>query len=177
VYLCRHHGLDEVAAYSELMLALNTWQQHWIARLVVTRLFATVTGKRIVVLGFAFKADINDMRESPRIRSCRDLLEEGAILQIIDSEVSAQQMAQDLGQPAGEGGDSWYRVLDLQQAPSGADVLLLLTEWQAFAQINWPAVAAVMRQPACLFDAWAKADAAAGQLAGLNVWSVGGDRS
>jgi UDPglucose 6-dehydrogenase len=88
-------------------------------------------------------------------------------------------MARDLGQPAGEAsGDhtaegSWHQVSDVQQAASGADALLLLTEWQQFAAIDWPAVAAVMRQPAWLFDARAKADASAARAAGLNVWTVG----
>jgi UDPglucose 6-dehydrogenase len=54
VYLCRHYGLEEVAAYWEQVVTLNTWQQHRIARLVVNRLFGTVTGKRIGVLGFAY---------------------------------------------------------------------------------------------------------------------------
>ena len=180
VYLCRHYGLAEVAAYWEQVVTLNTWQQHRIARLVVTKLFGTVTGKRIGVLGFAFKADTNDTRESPAIRICRDLLEEGAILQILDPKVSERQMALDLGQGPGDGegrgapGDgSWQRVADVHQAASGADALLLLTEWQQFAGIDWGSVAAVMRQPAWLFDARAKADGAAARAAGLRVWRVG----
>ena len=177
VYLCRHYGLEEVAAYWEQVVLLNTWQQHRIARLVVNKLFGTVTGKRIGVLGFAFKADTNDTRESPAIRICRELLEEGAVLQIVDPKVSESQMAKDLGQPAGAGegdGDgSWQRVPEVLQAASGADALLLLTEWQQFAVIDWPAVAAVMRQPAWLFDARAKADGALARAAGLQVWTVG----
>jgi len=182
VYLCRHYGLEEVAAYWEQVVTLNTWQQRRIARLVITKLFGTVSGKRIGVLGFAFKADTNDTRESPAIRICHDLLEEGAILQIVDPKVSERQMVQDLGQaprtggsPAGEGGleGSWQRVPDVEQAASGADALLLLTEWQAFGRIDWPAVAAVMRRPAWLFDARARADASAARAAGLNVWTVG----
>jgi UDPglucose 6-dehydrogenase len=173
VYLCRHYGLEEVAAYWEQVVALNHWQQQRIARLVVTKLFGTVSGKRIGVLGFAFKADTNDTRESPAIRICRDLLEEGAILQIVDPKVSERQMGQDLGQPAGEGEGSWHQVPDVEQAASGADALLLLTEWQVFAQIDWPSVALVMRQPAWLFDARARADGAAARAAGLNVWTVG----
>ena len=173
VYLCRHNGLDEVAAYWEQVVTLNTWQQHRIARLVVTKLYGTVSGKRIGVLGFAFKADTNDTRDSPAIRICRDLLEEGAILQILDPKVSEQQMAMDLGQPAGEGEGSWRIVTDFQQAASGADALLLLTEWQGFAQVDWPAVAAAMRRPAWLFDARARADAGAARSAGLQVWTVG----
>ena len=171
VYLCRHYGLEEVAAYWEQVVTLNTWQQHRIAKLVVNRLFGTVSGKRIGVLGFAFKADTNDTRESPAIRICRDLLEEGAVLAIVDPKVSETQMALDLGQSPGEG--SWQRLGSVAAAASGADALVLLTEWQAFAEIDWPAVAAVMRQPAWLFDARAKADGAAARAAGLQVWTVG----
>ena len=173
VYLCRHYGLEEVAAYWEQVVRLNHWQQQRIARLVISKLFGTVSGKRIGVLGFAFKADTNDTRESPAIRICRDLLEEGAVLQIVDPKVSESQMARDLGQPAGAGEGSWQQVPEVQQAASGADALLLLTEWQQFAVIDWPQVAAVMRQPAWLFDARAKADAAAARAAGLQVWTVG----
>ncbi len=173
VYLCRHYGLEEVAAYWEQVVTLNHWQQQRIARLVITKLFGTVSGKRIGVLGFAFKADTNDTRESPAIRICRDLLEEGATLQIVDPKVSERQMALDLGQAPGAGEGSWHQVPDVLQAASGADALLLLTEWQQFAQIDWPAVAAVMRRPAWLFDARAKADAAAARAAGLQVWTVG----
>ena len=175
VYLCGHYGLHEVAAYWQQVVALNSWQQQRIARLVVNRLFGTVSGKLIGVLGFAFKADTNDTRESPAIRICRDLLEEGAVLLIVDPKVSEKQIAQDLGQPAGsgDGSGSWHQVADVHQAAKGADALLLLTEWQAFAQIDWAAVAAGMRRPAWLFDARAKADAAAARAAGLNVWCVG----
>jgi UDPglucose 6-dehydrogenase len=173
VYLCRHYGLEEVATYWEQVVALNRWQQQRIARLVITKLFGTVSGKRIGVLGFAFKADTNDTRESPAIRICQELLDEGAILQIVDPKVSARQMALDLGRPAGEAEGSWQEVSTVQHAAAGADALLLLTEWQQFAQIDWLAVAALMRQPAWLFDARAKADASAARAAGLQVWVVG----
>ena len=167
VYLCRHYGLEEVAAYWEQVVTLNHWQQQRIARLVISKLFGTVSGKRIGVLGFAFKANTNDTRESPAIRICRYLLEEGAVLQIVDPKVSESQMARDLGQPVGAGEGSWQQVPEVQQAAIGADALLLLTEWQQFALIDWQQVAAVMRQPAWLFDARAKADAAAARAAGL----------
>ena len=65
---------------------------------MVTKLFGTVTGKRLAVLGFAFKADTNDTRESPAIRICQDLLEEGAELVIVDPKVPEAQIAKDLAQ-------------------------------------------------------------------------------
>lgn len=55
VYLCRHFGLPDVADYWENVVALNTWQQHRISRLVVQKLFGTVTGKRLALLGFALR--------------------------------------------------------------------------------------------------------------------------
>ena len=143
---------------AEQVVRLKIWQHQRIVRLVITKLFGTVSGKRIGVLGFAFKADTNDTRESPAIRICRDPLEEGAILQIIDPNVSERQMALDLGQAPGAGEGSWQQVADVHQAASGAEALLLLTEWNQFAQIDWPAVAALMRQPAWLFDARDMAD-------------------
>ena len=182
VYLCRYYGLEEVAGYWEQVVALNTWQQHRIARLAVTKLFGTVTGKRLAVFGFAFKADTNDTRESPAIRICRDLLEEGAQLMIVDPKVSDGQIARDLDQApippegnpissAGVGG--WQMAQSAVEAASGADAVLLLTEWADFASLDWQAIAAVMRQPAWLFDARAKADAQAAREAGLQVWRVG----
>ena len=179
VYLCRHYGLEEVADYWEQVVVLNRWQQRRIARLVVNRLFGTVTGKRIGVLGFAFKADTNDTRESPAIAICRDLLEEGAVLQILDPQVSPRQIARELGQEPADPAmaalpdGSWLAVADPLQAACGADALVLLTEWQLFAQLDWLQIAARMRQPAWLFDARACADAAAARAAGLQVWTVG----
>ena len=54
VYLCGHYCLHEMDAYWQQVVAVNTWQQHRISALVVRRLFGTVTGKRIAVLGFAY---------------------------------------------------------------------------------------------------------------------------
>jgi len=171
VYLCGHYGLHEVAAYWQSVVELNGWQQHRIARLVVQRLFGTVTGKRLAVLGFAFKADTNDTREAPAIRICQDLLEEGAQLAIYDPKVPAAQMAEDLG-PAGQEG-AWQAVGTPLEAVAGADAVLILTEWASFAGLDWPQLAAPMRKPAWLFDARSIADLAAARAAGLNVWRVG----
>ena len=169
VYLCGHYGLHEVAAYWQSVVELNGWQQHRIARLVVQRLFGTVTGKRIAVLGFAFKADTNDTREAPAIRICQDLLEEGAQLAIYDPKVPEAQIAADLVSSNG--------ILESASSPeeavAGADAVLILTEWPSFAELDWHRLAASMRKPAWLFDARLIADLGEARAAGLNVWRVG----
>ena len=178
VYLCRHFGLPEVADYWESVVALNTWQQHRIARLVVEKLFGTVTGKRLAILGFAFKADTNDTREAPAIRICRDLLEEGAQLAIHDPKVAAHQIARDLQQEAAPQADalsgtgSWAEACSVEEALTGADAVLVLTEWQDYRNLNWLALADRMRKPAWVFDARAITDHEQVR-AGLNLWCVG----
>ena len=179
VYLCRHFGLPEVADYWQSVVALNTWQQHRIARLVVQKLFGTVTGKRLAIFGFAFKADTNDTREAPAIRICRDLLEEGAQLVIHDPKVEVRQMARDLQQDAAPQADAlsgtgtWSQAASAEDAVTGADAVLVLTEWKHYRDLNWQALAARMRKPAWVFDARAVADPAQIKAAGLSLWRVG----
>ena len=179
VYLCRHFGLPEVADYWESVVALNTWQQHRISKLVVEKLFGTVTGKRLAVLGFAFKADTNDTREAPAIRICRDLLEEGAQLAIHDPKVDPEQIARDLQLQATAAADglsgtgSWAMADSVEQAVAGADAVLILTEWQQYRALDWTDLGSRMRRPAWVFDARSVADAGQVRAAGLSLWRVG----
>jgi UDPglucose 6-dehydrogenase len=190
VYLCRHYGLEEAAGYWQGVVDLNTWQQQRISRLVVTSLFGTVGGKRLAVLGFAFKANTNDTREAPAIRICRELIEEGAQLAIVDPKVDPAQIGRDLERPPldadplpaersgredrpGGGDGGWLAAGSALEAARGADAVLILTEWQDYSCLDWQQIAAVMRRPAWLFDGRAVADAAAARAAGLKVWVVG----
>ncbi|GIS13468.1 MAG: hypothetical protein CM15mP116_00510 [Synechococcus sp.] len=149
---------------------------------MVEKLFGTVTGKRLAILGFAFKADTNDTREAPAIRICRNLLEEGAQLAIHDPKVAAQQIARDLQQeqaPKAEalsGTGSWLESCSVEDAVIGADAVLVLTEWKEYRTLNWMALAALMRKPAWAFDARAITDHAQVRAAGLTLWCVGMER-
>lgn len=187
VYLCRHFGLPDVADYWEAVVHLNSWQQHRIARTVVQKLFGTVTGKRLAILGFAFKADTNDTREAPAIRIAKDLLEEGAQLAIHDPKVDSDQIARDLQLAAstapdvesgptraalsGEG--TWWSSDDIASAIKGTDGVIILTEWNQYRELDWSALAPLMRQPAWVFDARSVVQPAEVQSAGLNLWRVG----
>ena len=187
VYLCRHFGLPDVADYWESVVTVNTWQQHRIARTVVQKLFGTVTGKRLAILGFAFKADTNDTREAPAIRIAQDLLEEGAQLAIHDPKVDAEQIARDLKLPASSAPDvdsgptraalsgegTWWPSVDIAAAVSGADAVLILTEWQHYRDLDWSQLAPLMRQPAWVFDARSVVKPADVLEAGLQLWRVG----
>ena len=146
---------------------------------MVQKLFGTVTGKRLAILGFAFKADTNDTREAPAICICRDLLEEGAHLAIHDPKVKANQIARDLQQEAvtqadvSSGKGSWADVVSVEQAVTGADAVLVLTEWHEYRNLNWESLAGRMRKPAWVFDARAVVDPAQIKASGLSLWRVG----
>ena len=140
-----------MADYWESVVALNTWQQHRIARLVVQKLFGTVTGKRLAILGFAFKADTNDTREAPAIRICRDLWRRGRSWPSMiprwlpsrwhDLQQEAAPQSDSLGnrqlKPAGS----------VEDAVVGADAVLVLTEWHHYRELNWPDLAAGCASP------------------------------
>lgn len=174
VYLCGFYGLHEVAAYWQSVVDLNNWQQHRISRLVVQRLFGTVTGKRLAIFGFAFKADTNDTRESPAIRICSDLLVEGSHLLIYDPKVSQEQIAQELSFARDQHTDgSWESVSSPYQAVIDTDAIIILTEWGLFADLDWDQLVPLMRKPAWLFDTRSVANSASARSAGLHVWSLG----
>ena len=98
VYLCEHFGLAEVAAYWEQVVSMNNYQKRRFTKNIVKTLFNTVSGKKIAVLGFAFKSDTNDTRETAAIQVCSDLLEEQANVTIYDPEVKEDKIRKDLSQ-------------------------------------------------------------------------------
>ncbi|KGG13048.1 MULTISPECIES: nucleotide sugar dehydrogenase [Prochlorococcus] len=183
VYLSRHFGLPEVADFWEGVVELNTWHQHRISRLVVKKLFGTLSGKRIALLGFSFKANTNDTRESSAINIAKDLLDEGALLSIHDPKVSPSQIERDLGQARAnlknielnknsmEG--IWWFSEDIYEVCSAADAVLILTEWHQYSEIDWPLVATKMRNPAWVFDARSIINSEKVLSAGLQFWRVG----
>ena len=150
VYLCEHFGLPDVAAYWNGVIEMNDYQKHRFARRVVSTLFNTVSDKKIAVLGFAFKKDTNDTRESAAIYICSDLLDEQAALSIYDPKVSDEQIRQDLNI---DSADARVTVCqDVYEATRDAHAILVLTEWDAFKELDYQKIFDCMHQPAFLFD-------------------------
>lgn len=150
VYLCEHFGLPEVAAYWNGVIEMNDYQKHRFGRRILASMFNTVSDKKIAVLGFAFKKDTNDTRESPAICVCRDLLDEQAQISIYDPKVSEAQIRRDLAVAAE---DSNVTVCaDAYQATQDAHAILILTEWDEFKALDFKKIHDKMQLPAFLFD-------------------------
>ena len=179
VYLSEYFGLPEVASFWEAVVNLNKWHQHRICKLIVKKLFGTVSGKKISILGFAFKTNTNDTRESAAITICKDLLEEGAILNISDPKVEPYQIEQDLGVKNSKNNNvrltegNWSFYKNIYDAIVGTDAIVVLTEWEEYTKINWNRVSKIMRNPAWVFDSRSIIDFKEVKKAGLNLWRIG----
>ena len=178
VYLSEYFGLPEVANFWEGVVNLNNWHQKRISKLVVKKLFGTVTNKKITILGFAFKANTNDTRESSAIPICKDLIDEGAILKIHDPKVEANQISKDLGKENKKEKDDakegdWIFEKDIRSACIGSDAIIILTEWCDYSKIDWKEIENVMRKPSWVFDSRSVIDPKDFVNSGLNIWRVG----
>ncbi len=188
VYLSKYFGLPEVAVFWESVLHLNNWHQHRISQLVVKKLFGTISNKKITILGFSFKANTNDTRESAAIQICRDLIEEGANISIHDPKVDPMQIKRDLGENSyksisknnsDQGNNNlggWEFNKNLYDNLINSDATLILTEWDEYASIDWEKASKLMRKPSWVFDARAiiSEDAIKSiRKTSLNLWRIG----
>ena len=149
-YLCQHFGLPEVAAYWESVVKMNDWQKSRFSGRIVSDLFNTVNGKHIGILGFAFKKDTNDTRETAAISVCRDLLAEGAKVVVYDPQVSEEQIRADV---LGTGTNPNLIVVKTAlEACDGAHAVAVLTEWDEFKDLDFQKIHDGMLKPAFLFD-------------------------
>lgn len=165
-YICECEGLNEVANYFRSIVEMNEYQKKRFAQTVVRKLFGSVAGKRIAVLGFAFKKDTNDTRESPAIDVCNYLIEEQAVLSIYDPKVPAVEI-RSLCCSRVNVDDSPY------MAALGADAVIILTEWDEFKALDFHEMAKVMRHPAHVIDGRNILDRSAVEAAGLSYQGVG----
>jgi UDPglucose 6-dehydrogenase len=151
VYLCQHFGLPEVAAYWESVVSMNDYQKRRFASKIVRTLFNTVADKKIAVLGFAFKKDTNDTRESAAINVCRDLLSEHANVVVYDPKVPAHEIIADtLGK--GVTNARLTVATNAYDACQGAHAIAVVTEWDEFKTLDFARIYAVMPKPAFVFD-------------------------
>ena len=170
VYLCRHFGLDEVADYWEQVVSINDWQQSRFVARMIDEMFNTLADKSIAVFGFAFKADTGDVRDSPAIHVCRQLLTERARLRICDPKALPNAERELAGL---EGADRIEYIEDPYQCAEGAHAVAILTEWDVFQNLDYRRIHASMTQPAFVFDGRNILDHATLFEIGFNVYPIG----
>ncbi|WP_176014899.1 UDP-glucose 6-dehydrogenase [Victivallis sp. Marseille-Q1083] len=168
VYLCGYYGLPEVAEYWEQVVRMNDFQARRFVSNMLSAMFNTVADKKIAILGFAFKADTGDTRESPAIAVCRQLLEEHARLAIFDPK-ALENAKLDL---AGECGEITY-CRSPYEAVEGAHAVAVLTEWACFRELDYRRIFDLMEKPAFLFDGRNLLDHQTLYRIGFNIYPIG----
>jgi UDPglucose 6-dehydrogenase len=161
-----------VAAYWTSVVGINDWQKRRFAARIVRELFNTVADKKIAVLGYAFKKDTNDTRESAAINICRDLLQEHAHVCVYDPKVPADEIIADtLG--AGKTNPRLTVAKTAYEACAGAHAIAIVTEWDEFKTLDYARIFAAMPKPACLLDGRNIVDLAALRKIGFRAFGIG----
>ena len=156
VYIARNYGLTEVADYWEQVIIMNDYQKRRFAANIVQKLFNTVNGKKIALLGWAFKKDTNDTRESAAIYVADYLLNEQAEVWVYDPKVQAEQIYADLDYLSSRSEEENRRLVKVVTTPYEATnqshAVAVLTEWDEFKTFDWQRVYVNMKKPAFVFD-------------------------
>ncbi len=156
VYIARSYGLTEVADYWEQVIIMNDYQKQRFASQIIQSLFNTVSGKKIAILGWAFKKDTNDSRESAAIYVSDYLLNEQAELWIYDPKVTEEQIYADVDYLNSRSEQENRALIKVVNSPydamKQAHAVAVMTEWDEFKEYEWDKVYDDMKKPAFIFD-------------------------
>ncbi len=177
IYLCDFYNLPDVSNYWKSVLKINDWQQRRITKTIVEKLFGTVSDKKIAILGFAFKANTNDTRESPSISICHDLLEEGAKLFIHDPKVKSDQinfiLNESITNCANRVEGTWEYSLNIDNAINDAHAIIILTEWEEYSKIKWLDKEDSLKKNIWIFDTRSIIDIEEIKKTKIKLWRLG----
>ncbi|MDT0675824.1 UDP-glucose 6-dehydrogenase [Autumnicola musiva] len=156
VYIAKSFGLNEVADYWEQVIIMNDYQKRRFANNMIQTLFNTVSGKKITLLGWAFKKDTNDTRESAAIYVADHLLNEEAEIVVYDPKVETEQIYSDLDYLKSRSKEANRQSLKVANNPyeacKDAHAIAVLTEWEEFKHYDWEKIYDNMLKPAFVFD-------------------------
>ncbi|WP_323027636.1 UDP-glucose 6-dehydrogenase [Gelidibacter japonicus] len=177
VYIAKSYGLNEVADYWEQVIIMNDYQKRRFASKIIQTLYNTISGKKIAFLGWAFKKDTNDTRESAAIYVADQLMEEQANIAVYDPKVTAQQMQSDLNylntRPEADNASQLTAEHDPYEACKDAHAVAVLTEWDEFKTYNWQKIYDEMKKPAFVFDGRGVLDKSSLETIGFQVYAIG----
>ncbi|WP_310556244.1 UDP-glucose 6-dehydrogenase [Flavobacterium sp.] len=152
VYIAKSYGLNEVADYWEQVVIMNDHQKNRFSKKIVKTLYNTVSGKKITLLGWAFKKDTNDTRESAAISVASNLLAEQADVFVYDPKVSEKQIVSDLVSLDADELQKLKVISNPYEACKDSHAIAILTEWDEFNTYDWRRIYDSMLKPAFIFD-------------------------
>ena len=155
VYISRSLKLEKVANYWEQILIINAHQRDRFAKKIYSIINKESLDKNVCILGWAFKKDTNDTRESAAIYVANNLIKSNINLKIYDPKVKESQIFFDLNYindndiSNGEYVSVYNNPLD---CINETNIIAILTEWDEFKGYDWKEIYANMSKPAYVYD-------------------------
>lgn len=184
VYICRTLGLEEVADYWDQVIIMNDYQKRRFADKIISTLYNTVAGKKIAFLGWAFKKDTNDTRETAAMYVADHLMDDQAEIHVFDPRVPKEQIIKDIeyvyettGRRAKDAREVAQKQIVIHTDPydalKEAHAVAVLTEWDEFKAYDWTKIFDSVLKPAFLFDGRNILDHADLHKKGFKVFPIG----
>ncbi|WP_282123438.1 nucleotide sugar dehydrogenase [Algibacter mikhailovii] len=177
VYIARSYNLQAVADYWEQVIILNDHQKRRFADNLISTLYNTVSGKKIGFLGWAFKKDTNDTRESAAIYVADHLLNEQASIAVYDPKVSDSKIQSDLNYLNTRSEEENSKLIQGSATPydalKDAHAVAIMTEWDEFKTYDWKKIYTQMKKPAFIFDGRNLLDKSTMEKIGFEYTSIG----
>ena len=162
VYLCKHFNLKEVADYWEQVIIMNDFQKKRFSKKIISKLFNTVSSKKITFFGWAFKKNTNDTRESASIYVADHLIDDGAEIHVYDPKVKKKQIINDMKYLWDLNGYSKKIIKEKlnnivvhdshMNSINKSHAIVILTEWDEFTAYDWKKIYKKVFKPAFIFD-------------------------
>ena len=177
VYIAESLELNEVAGYWNKVVEINNYQKTRFAKNIIKELFNNVSGKKITILGWAFKKNTNDSRESAAIEIADILIENGALINVYDPKVSSDRILSDLkeinNKKEKQNKNSITICNDPYDAIDKSHAIAIITEWEEFISLDWKKIYKIMMSPAKIFDGRNLLDSKYLKKLGFNIYSIG----
>lgn len=180
IYLSESYGLHECAQYWRHVIYINDFQKKRFSEKVVQMMFNTVTGKKIAMLGYSFKKDTGDVRETPSMYVLKDLMHEEAVMHVFDPAVKRSDLIAELDSTCNV---NYYNTPNLDQlcvtckdpmeACKDAHALLIMTDWDEFKTYDYEKIYKSMAKPAFIYDGRNLLDHEALREMGFEVHAIG----
>ena len=153
VYICRSLKLNKVADYWEQVLIINNHQRDRFSNQIINNIKINSLTKNVCILGWAFKKDTNDTRESAAIYVANNLIKSKIKIKIYDPKVQKNQIDFDLKYINKNVSKNLFKVYENYiQCLKETNVVAILTEWNEFNDYDWELIYDNMNKPAYIYD-------------------------
>ena len=153
VYIARSEGLDKVADYWEQILVINQHQRDRFSKKIINVIRKKNLEPKVLLLGWAFKKDTNDTRESAAIYVANNLLNNNIKIDVYDPKVAEHQINFDLSNVNPNYEKSSVKFVEQPFLNiSEYNIITIMTEWDEFKAFDWDIIYKKIKKPAYIFD-------------------------